>query len=60
MPMTGNQRTFVSPPLEAGYSYSYEIRVRWGDDKQSVEQVRTVPVRMGERVNLDFSQPASK
>jgi uncharacterized protein (TIGR03000 family) len=58
--MTGEQRVFESPPLERGFSYRYEIRARWGEGKQSVEKTRIVPIRMGEQVHVDFSQPTGK
>lgn len=60
MSMTGRQRTFVSPPLEPGHIYNYEIRARWGDEQQSVEHTRIVPIRMGERVHVDFSRSARR
>jgi uncharacterized protein (TIGR03000 family) len=54
---TGRQRVFVVPPLEPGLTYAYEIRVRWGDEKQAVDETRTVPIRQGQQVIVDFSRP---
>jgi uncharacterized protein (TIGR03000 family) len=58
MQQTGRQRVFAAPALEPGLNYTYEIRVRWGDGKQAVDETRTVPIRLGQRVIVDFSRPA--
>ncbi|MCE9533060.1 MAG: TIGR03000 domain-containing protein [Planctomycetes bacterium] len=55
---TGKQRVFVTPPLQPGVNYSYEIRVRQGDWINSTDETRTVPIRLGEQVFVDFSRPA--
>jgi len=60
MPGTGRQRVFMTPPLEPGFSYSYEIRARWGNDQQFTEETRTVPIRLGQQVTVDFTRPAVK
>jgi uncharacterized protein (TIGR03000 family) len=44
---TGQLRTFESPPLEAGTSYRYSIRVDWLEEGQLVSQTREVPVEAG-------------
>jgi uncharacterized protein (TIGR03000 family) len=55
---TGTIREFVSPPLARGSSYSYTVRARWRSaDGAPVTQTRTVPVRPGQRVRVDFSVP---
>jgi uncharacterized protein (TIGR03000 family) len=56
----GKQRVFLVPPLEPGFNYAYEIRARWGNDPQSVDETRTVPIRVGQEVIVDFSRPALK
>jgi uncharacterized protein (TIGR03000 family) len=50
----GEERTFVSPPLEPGRAYTYEVRARWNQDGKEVEQTRQVRVRAGETVKVDF------
>ena len=57
---TGRQRVFVTPALEPGFNYAYEIRVRWGNDKQAVDETRTVSIGLGQQVIVDFSRPAMK
>jgi uncharacterized protein (TIGR03000 family) len=53
----GTTRTFISPNLEPGIRYTYEIRARWIQDGKEVEQTRRVPVRDGDRVEVDFTKP---
>jgi uncharacterized protein (TIGR03000 family) len=47
-------RHFVTPALEPGQDYSYDIRVRWTDSGRPVEQTRKVLVRAGDRVTLNL------
>ncbi|HZY89368.1 MAG TPA: TIGR03000 domain-containing protein [Gemmataceae bacterium] len=51
---TGSTRRFQSPPLTAGKDYTYEVRARWDQDGRPVEQTRTVQVRAGQAVRVDF------
>jgi uncharacterized protein (TIGR03000 family) len=55
---TGTQREFVSPPLPAGRTYVYEVRVRWDRDGKPVEETRRVRVWANARVNLDLTSAA--
>jgi uncharacterized protein (TIGR03000 family) len=50
----GENRRFVSPPLEQGKRYSYEVRVRWLDNGKPIELNRTLVVVAGEQQNVDF------
>jgi len=45
MSQRGPARIFVSPPLEPGKNFSYEIVARWNDNGQPVERRQEVPVR---------------
>lgn len=47
---TGAERLFVTPPLESGHGYVYEIRARW----PGANNTRAVHVRPGDRVTIDF------
>jgi uncharacterized protein (TIGR03000 family) len=51
---SGGFRSFVTPALERGTEYSYEIRARWMNDGKPVEQTRKVNFRAGDRLTLDF------
>jgi uncharacterized protein (TIGR03000 family) len=55
--LTGSTRTFVSPPLEQGKKYRYEVKARWTVNGKQVEQTRKVPVTAGARVRVDFLTP---
>jgi uncharacterized protein (TIGR03000 family) len=55
---TGTTRTFVSPPLEPGYKYTYHITARWKDNGgREIVRERNVKVQPGQQVTVDFSQP---
>jgi uncharacterized protein (TIGR03000 family) len=51
----GDARTFVSPPLEPGRGFTYEIRARWTEDGKAIEQTRPVHVHAGESVDVNFA-----
>jgi uncharacterized protein (TIGR03000 family) len=53
---SGSARTYLSPPLEPGYKYSYEIKASWPEDGREVERVKTVKVRPGGSVVVDFQK----
>jgi uncharacterized protein (TIGR03000 family) len=52
---TGTSRTFVSPPLEPGVSYTYELTAEVVRDGKPLTQTKRVHVRAGETSNVDFS-----
>jgi uncharacterized protein (TIGR03000 family) len=51
----GQVREFRSPPLETGYDYTYEIRVRWAEGGREITQTRKVNVTAGARQEVDFT-----
>ncbi len=55
----GTSRLYVSPPLNQGQNYSYDIRVSWNNNGQVVTQDRKVTVRAGDRLSVVFREPAS-
>jgi uncharacterized protein (TIGR03000 family) len=49
---------YVSPPLEPGKKYYYEVRARWTDAKgTAVEAKRAFPIYTGKPVLVDFTEP---
>jgi uncharacterized protein (TIGR03000 family) len=58
--LTGGKREFISPPLEKGRKYRYEVTAQWTANGKQVEQKRKVPVTSGERVRVDFLTAESK
>jgi uncharacterized protein (TIGR02246 family) len=53
----GASRLFVSPPLEVGTRFVYEIRARWRENGRTVDQTRQLSVTAGASARLDFLQP---
>jgi uncharacterized protein (TIGR03000 family) len=51
---TGEERLFVSPPLEANARFAYEVRARWTENGTVVNEIREVVVRSGERQMIIF------
>jgi uncharacterized protein (TIGR03000 family) len=51
----GTDRLFVSPPLDNGESYSYQVSARWMQDGRERQENRTVRVLPGQTVNVDFA-----
>jgi len=51
---TGTQRFFVTPPLTAGTSSTYEVRATWVENGAPVTQARMIQVQPGQQsvVNL--------
>jgi uncharacterized protein (TIGR03000 family) len=56
----GSQRRFVTPPLEDGQVWKYEVRARWKQDGKDVEQTRRIAVHAGDRVTVDFLSEGSE
>jgi uncharacterized protein (TIGR03000 family) len=52
---TGTTREFVSPLLEPGRDYHYEVRAQWQDGEGTVERTRRLSFRAGDTIGLDFS-----
>lgn len=60
MSQPGTDRNFVTPPLTAGRTYSYEIRAQWTTAAgQLASQSRTVSFQPGQTVNVDFTTTAA-
>jgi uncharacterized protein (TIGR03000 family) len=57
---SGSLRQFVSPPLEAGQDYSYELKARWVENGREVVQTRRIPVFSGLWRTIDFTQPEAE
>jgi uncharacterized protein (TIGR03000 family) len=60
MNLTGVERPFISPPLEAGKDYTYSLRAQWNEGGKVMDQTRSVPVHAGDRITVDFTQPERK
>jgi uncharacterized protein (TIGR03000 family) len=51
---TGEVRRFLTPPLEHGYEYSYEVHARWNETGHAVIRVRKVTVHAGDGLDSTF------
>lgn len=51
----GTDRLFVSPPLEPGKSFTYNLRASWMENGREVSQERSVTVEAGRRAMVDFT-----
>ena len=59
MSETGTVRDYVSSELTPGFDYTYEVRVRWIENGQPVDQTRKVTVRAGAPTTVDFTTQAA-
>jgi uncharacterized protein (TIGR03000 family) len=60
MTQSGTDRTFATPTLTAGRTYSYEIRAQWTTASgQLANQTRTVSFQPGQTVTVDFTTAAA-
>lgn len=51
---SGAQRAFVSPPLDRGRDFTYDITAKWQEGGRQVVRTRQVTVHAGDVVNLSF------
>jgi uncharacterized protein (TIGR03000 family) len=51
---TGAVRSFISPPLQAGRKYAYDVRARWTENGKVREENRTVQVHAGDRLQVNL------
>jgi uncharacterized protein (TIGR03000 family) len=54
MQQGGQQRKFVTPELEPGKKYSFEVRAKWTQNGKQYDKTRTVTVYQGEQVGINF------
>ena len=52
---TGTDRLFVTPPMQAGPNYTYQVAARWQDNGRQRSEERTVRVRAGQTANVRFT-----
>jgi uncharacterized protein (TIGR03000 family) len=53
----GTQRLFISPPLEPGKTFTYELSAKFLEGGKEVTRLQKQEVRAGERVTVDFTKP---
>jgi uncharacterized protein (TIGR03000 family) len=57
---TESMRTFVSPPLQPGKSYTYRLTAEMTRDGRKVERSKEVTVRAGEQSQVDFDMSGQR
>jgi uncharacterized protein (TIGR03000 family) len=55
---TGVVRQFQSESLDPTSSYTFQVRARWMQNGQMMDQTRQVPARAGQSYSVDFSSEA--
>jgi uncharacterized protein (TIGR02246 family) len=53
----GSERRFLSPLLDVGPKYNYDVRARWTQNGRTVQQTQKVSVTGGDTVRIDFLAP---
>jgi uncharacterized protein (TIGR03000 family) len=53
----GTERQFEPPALDPGRDYTYDVRARWMENGQQVDQKRQIAVHAGDRLTVNFSMP---
>jgi uncharacterized protein (TIGR03000 family) len=48
------ERTFESPDLKPGESFTFDVRVSWTENGKTVEEKRTLHVKAGEHQSLQY------
>jgi uncharacterized protein (TIGR03000 family) len=56
----GTLREFVTPPLDPGQKYTYEIKARWDENGREVTRVRKQEVYAGDRLLVNMLAPEKK
>ncbi len=51
---SGTARSFMTPPLEPGQSYSYKVEAAWRQDGRLVTETQSVTISAGSAVALNF------
>jgi uncharacterized protein (TIGR03000 family) len=54
--LRGESRTFVSPVLQPGGTFTYEFTARWMKDGKPVEVSRSVEIRAGAKTTVDLTK----
>lgn len=58
--VTGERRSFASPPLTPGNSYSYDVKAIWNQDGWTMSASRSIQVSAGMNRTVDFRQAGSQ
>jgi len=54
----GPVRTFTTPVLDTGRNYTYQVRAKWTQNGQPMDQTRSLQVQPGRTATVDFNGAA--
>ena len=54
----GTFREFITPPLDPGQKYTYEIKAQWVENGKEVVRTRKMDIFAGDRLMVNFLAPA--
>jgi len=55
MSLQGLQRTFVSPPVTTGRTYTYTVRASWMENGKEMSKEKTIDVQPGQEYTISFA-----
>ena len=55
----GTERNFVTPPLDTGKTFSYDLQAAWPQGNRLITQTRKIEITAGGHTDVDFTKPAS-
>jgi uncharacterized protein (TIGR03000 family) len=55
MTQTGAVRSFSTPELQPGKTYTYEVKIRWLEDGKPVERTRNIDITAKSAVDVDLT-----
>lgn len=55
---TGRERTFISPTMDVGKTFTYALRANWNDGDKVVSREKKVEVQTGHEYVIDFNKDA--
>jgi uncharacterized protein (TIGR03000 family) len=56
----GRTRSFISPTVEPGQAFAYVITMQRAVDGRTVDETRTIDVRAGAKIAVDFTKPPAE
>jgi uncharacterized protein (TIGR03000 family) len=59
MSLQGFDRTFVSPSLTSGKSYTYTVKASWSENGKEVTKVKSIDVQPGQEYDVSFNDNSS-
>jgi uncharacterized protein (TIGR03000 family) len=55
---TGKDRQYFTAPLEAGYTYRYQLWVSWVENGKTITRTRDISISPGQNITVEIRGPA--